>query len=158
MSIRACLSVALPALLVAILGPACGGSGGSDDARCAVLCAIKEPATPNAGDVCSQASADACLDQCAAHVLDTTAPCGDCLLDGADFGTTSEGSGGPCESTAACPDGECTETGPGGSCTFCGGDMAAEQKCYVQTHPRREVECKTDFRDPAKCTALCAAK
>lgn len=160
MSIRKSRSVtvSLSLLLAALLVPACGGSSGADDPRCAALCTIKQPSTPNAGDICSQASADACLEQCAAHVKDTAAPCGDCLLDDAHFGTSSEGGGGECAFTAACPDGECTETGPGGSCTYCSSDMAAEQDCYVKTHPRREVECKTDFRDPTKCTALCAAK
>ena len=32
-----------------------------------------------------------------------------------------------------------------------------ESLCYiVKTHPRREVECSTSFRDPLKCSALCA--
>jgi hypothetical protein len=159
MSIRIARSAtAILTLLAPFLAPACGGSGGSSDPRCAALCTITQPDTPNVGDVCSQASADACRSQCEAHVADTTAPCGDCLLEDAEFGNVTEGGGGYCESTAACPDGECTESGPGGDCTYCTGDMAAEEQCYAKAHPRREVECKTEFRDPAKCSALCAAK
>ncbi|APR83016.1 Hypothetical protein A7982_08365 [Minicystis rosea] len=135
-----------------------GGSSGSDDPRCAALCTIKEPAIANAGDICSQASADACLDLCAAQVKDTSAPCGACLLDDADFGTSTSGNSGECSSSASCPDGECTESGPGGTCTYCSSDQAAQQKCYVQTHPRREVACETKFRDAAECAALCTVK
>jgi hypothetical protein len=146
------------ALLFAVLAPACGGSGGSSDPRCAALCIIMQPDTPNAGDICSEASAEACRSQCEARVADTTAPCGDCLLEDAEFGTTTDGNSGYCGPTVACPDGECTESGPGGDCTYCTSDMAAQEQCYVKTHPRREVECKTDFRDAAKCSTLCVAK
>lgn len=153
MFLRACLS----ATLLALLAAACGGTSGSDDPRCAALCTIKQPSTPNVGDVCSQASADSCLEQCGAQVKDTTAACGDCLLVDADFGTGDETSGGGCGPTVACPGGECMESGPGGTCTYCSDDMTAEQNCYAMAHPRREVECKVDFRDPLKCATLCTA-
>lgn len=148
-------SLGVVAGLAALLAAACDGSG-SDDPRCTSLCTIKDA---SAGDVCSQASADACLEQCGAHIEGTTAACGDCLLEKAHFGTDAgTTSGGSCDPTAACPDGACTETGPGGSCTYCANDMTAAQNCYATTHPHREVTCETKFRPTTDCSALCAAQ
>lgn len=157
---RASLSFVFVASSLALLVPACGGSGGSGDARCVALCTIKEPSTPNAGDVCSQASADTCLELCGARIEGTGAVCSDCLLEDAYFGLGSSGGGGnDCvyPSSTCGTDGECTEVGPAGSCTYCASDSAAYQDCYAQVHPRREVACDVDFRDAAECSALCAA-
>jgi hypothetical protein len=150
-ALAAVFSAALAALLVA-----CGG-GAADDPRCVSLCTIKQPPIDGAGDVCSQASADQCQKECGARIDGVATACADCLLQDAVFGGTSGGSGNDCHTDAKCPNsGLCTETGPGGSCDYCEGDMAAETNCYKQTHPRREVECSTSFRDPAKCSAVCA--
>lgn len=152
--------VLLLGLSAAILAPACGG-GAADDPRCQSLCTIKEPSTPGAGDICSQASADACRETCGAHIQDESTVCQDCLLEGAYFGLTSEGAGNECGTSPMCPvldDVLCTDSGPGGDCQYCESDTAAKEACYKKAHPRREVECKVDFRDPAKCTDACASK
>jgi hypothetical protein len=156
---RTALGPALSLLVASLLVPACSSSsGGSGDPRCVAICTIEQPSTPGAGEICSQASADSCLELCGARVQGTTAACGDCLLEKADFSTGSETGGGGCDPTVACPQGECTESGWAGDCTYCAGDTAKAQACYTQTHPRREVACKTDFRDALECSALCAVK
>lgn len=149
---------------IALVPSACGSSsstGGSDDPRCAAVCAIEQPPIANAGDICSQASADKCAAQCDARIEGTTAACGDCLLEDATLGGKSSGDNSPeCMSPSVkCgTDSECTASGPGGDCTYCSNDKAEQESCYVKTHPRREVECSPSFRDPVKCSALCAAK
>ena len=149
---------------IALVPSACGSSsstGGSDDPRCAAVCVIEQPSIANAGDICSQASADKCAAQCDARIEGTTAACGDCLLEDATLGGGESTSSDPTEcmspSVKCGTDGECTESGPGGDCTYCSNDTAEQESCYVKTHPRREVECSPSFRDPAKCSALCAA-
>jgi hypothetical protein len=156
------------AFTIAFFACACSSKGeapsanSGPDPRCTSLCTIQQPPVANAGDVCSQTSADKCLQECAARIEGKTAVCGDCLLQNAQFGNTTGGSGpgSDCNSLSTnCPGAsECTMIGPGGTCTYCANDSAAEQNCYVQTNPRREVECPTDFRDPAVCSALCAVK
>ena len=159
MRFSVCLTLLSPLTLLAF---ACGSStgGGTDDPRCTQLCAIEQPVIPNVGEVCSQASADACVQQCAAHIAGTTAPCADCLLQDAFFGEETGGSSGNCMSPSTkCPtSAECTESGNGGTCTYCQDDQAAQDMCYAQAHPLQEVDCPTNFPDATKCTALCAGK
>jgi hypothetical protein len=158
MRLPACLVLASSfVLLVSACG---GGSGGSSDPRCTSLCTIQQPADPNIGQVCSQTSADACLQLCGAQIAGTMAACGDCLLMDASFGTESGSSGPGCMSPSTmCPgSAECTESGWGGTCTYCMGDTAAQHACDAQVYPRQEVDCPTTFGDPTKCSALCAAK
>jgi hypothetical protein len=143
-----------------LLMSACGGSGTSNDPRCTKLCTIEQPADPNVGEVCSQASADSCLQLCAAQIAGTMAACGDCLLMDAFFGNESGGPGDLCMSPSTkCPgSAECTTSGPGGTCTYCMGDSAGQQSCDAQVNPHQVVDCPTTFGDPTKCSALCAAK
>lgn len=149
--------VLLLAAVAAVLAPACGGA--SSDPRCVALCTINEPSTPDAGDICSQASADACREQCGAQIQDEPTVCADCLLEGAYFGLGTDGGGNECQTSVKCPATSlCSDSGPGGQCDYCEGDAAAESACYKKAHPRREVECKADFRDPVKCASACAAK
>ena len=162
LSMRLFPVIALASTL-AVLPSACsssGSTGGSDDARCAAVCAISQPPIADAGDICSQASADACAAQCDARIKDTTTACGNCLLEDARLGGDETG-GNPTScmgpSVKCGTDEECTASGPAGDCTYCSNDKAAEKSCYVKTHPRREIECSTNFRDPVKCNALCAA-
>lgn len=148
------LAVVVPALTVA----ACSSA---DDPRCVALCTIKEPSTAGAYDICSQASADQCLELCAARIGDATTICADCLLDDADFGTGGiSGGGDDCVSPSSCGGSTalCTMTGRGGSCDYCEGDDAAYDACLPKVFPRRAVACETDFGDSSKCAAVCAEK
>lgn len=148
-------AIAVGALASAFAG--CGG-GAADDPRCKSLCVIEEPSIEGAGDICSQASADLCREDCGARIEGVGSACASCLLEEARFSAESEtGVGGPCDDSPECPEsGLCTESGPGGDCDYCGDDAAAELACYKKAHPRREVECKADFRDPKDCSDLCA--
>jgi hypothetical protein len=150
------LALVLSAAFAAVLA-ACGG-GSADDPRCVSLCTIKQPPIDGAGDICSQASADQCKQECGAHIDGVPTACADCLLQDAQFGGgTSSGGGDECHNDAKCPETTlCTETGNGTSCEYCEGDKTAEDNCYKQLHPRREVDCTASFRDPAKCSAVCA--
>jgi hypothetical protein len=153
-------SFVLASAFVLLMFACGGGSGTSNDPRCTSLCTIEQPADPNVGDVCSQASADTCSQLCAAQIAGTTAACGDCLLMNAFFGNESGGSGDNCMSPSTkCPaSAECTTSGPGGNCTYCMGDSAGQQSCYAQVNPHQVVDCPTTFGDPTKCNTLCAAK
>lgn len=146
-------------LAVAALVAACGG-GAADDPRCVSLCTIDEPSIEGAGDICSQASADACRQSCGAQIESEDSACAACLLEDASFSRDSvSGGNGECSTSAECGinDVLCNDSGPGGTCEFCSDDEAAELECYKKTHPRREVECDVDFRDPAKCSDLCGS-
>ena len=156
----------LALLGVGVLSVACSSSSssnsGSDDPRCVALCTIKEPSTPNAGEICSQASADQCLALCGAEITGVTATCATCLLEDADFGGgESGGSGGDCESPSPnCPSGAsyCTDSQNGVSCSYCDDDQAAQDACYAKLNPRTEVACETKFNDVTKCSSFCATK
>ena len=157
--------------LVAVLGAtslasACGGGeddgggddGGSTDPRCVELCEIDEPSLEGAYDVCSAESAKQCKASCDARIEDVSSACASCLLEDADFGLGgSSGFGDECSAPSPeCGQGaRCTIAGHGGECSYCEGDQAAEEACIRQAHPRREVDCDADFRDPAECAELC---
>jgi hypothetical protein len=143
---RAVLAITLPfALLLAV---ACGSSGASDP-RCQSLCTVKDRTY---GSVCSQDSADTCADTCGAHIDGTTTACGDCLLQDAEFGTSTTTGGNSCGSDKTCGSGVLCSTSV---CSFCQGDQAAEDACVAKTYPRKEVACTPKFRDAAKCSAVC---
>jgi hypothetical protein len=129
---------------------ACGGS--EPDPRCLAVCEIREPAVEGAFDICSQSSASACVDQCAARIEGVESVCGTCLLEQAYFGTgPDDGPNGMCEN------GSCTMYGddPGESCTFDEGDQAAIEDCYRQLFPRREVDCSPSFQPVSGCSGVC---
>lgn len=144
----------LVALGVATLFSACG----SDDPRCVSLCTVKEPSTPGVGDVCSEASASSCRQECGAQIEGVSNVCAGCLLEDARFEVSSEGFSGDCQTSSMCAGSEllCTESGPGGDCQYCDGDKAAYDACYKKVHPRREIECEVRFRDPAECADICS--
>jgi hypothetical protein len=126
----------------------------SADPRCTSLCQVHDATY---GDVCSQASASSCVDQCDAQIAGTTAACSACLLQGASFETDSTvGTNNNCASSTQC-NGQDQCTLPKSGCTYCSGDMAAEQACFKKEFPRTEVACAPKFRDPAKCSSVCPA-
>jgi len=153
------LALAVVAALGSLFAFACGG-GAASDPRCGAVCAVSEPPLAGAGDVCSQASADACKQECGARLSGVTSVCGDCLLQDAHLGGSAVGGVSDiCNTSPMCANGAlCTRMGRTGSCTYCEHDMAAQQACEVKVDPRREVPCTTEFRDPAKCSALCAIR
>lgn len=156
---RILLSSSFLVASLALLIPACGSA--ADDPRCESLCTIKEPSNPKIGDVCSQASADACRESCGARIQDTATLCADCLLEDAYFsaGTTGGSAGDECQTSPMCPNGSlCTMTGHAGSCDYCSDNTADETACKEKVNPRREVDCSPHFRDVVECAALCTSK
>ncbi len=141
------------ALLVGVALAACGSDDdpyADADPRCAALCTIEEPPLEGAGDICSTASAESCLDQCAARIAGTTSVCGSCLLEDASFEDDDEVSPGD-----FCENGTCTMTGRAGECSYPEGDQAARDNCRRQVYPRREVACETEFEPVADCASVC---
>ncbi len=144
-------------LLFALLAAGCGGGDGDSgeplegDPRCVTLCQIDEPSPDGAFDVCSQASAELCVSDCEARIEGTESPCASCLLDDAYFDQPENVGSSP-----FCQAGTCTMNGREGECTYPEGDEAAEDDCYRQVSPRREVQCDADYRDPVECGSLCS--
>lgn len=141
------------ALVCAGLLAALSACGSSDpDPRCLSVCEIREPAVEGAFDICSQSSADTCVNECTARIDGVETVCGTCLLEQAYFGTgPDDGINGMCEN------GSCTMYGddPGETCTYTEGDAAAIENCYRQLFPRREVDCSTSFRPVSECASVC---
>ena len=136
-------------MILALVLIGCGGGGESVDPRCASLCVIEEPPIEGAGDICSQASADLCIDECQVRIADTSSTCATCVLEDASFGDDNDSPGD------FCMNGTCTVTGREGECMYPEGDTAAREDCERQVNPRRDVECDTDFRPVEECAALC---
>jgi hypothetical protein len=134
-------------------GGGTGGHGGADP-RCERLCEIDMPALEGAYDVCSDESAQDCLEVCAVQIADTTGLCRSCLLEDAQFPAGSGGGGG--SGTFGGSERTVTIQGPGGTCTYTAGDEAEEEACIRQVHPRRIVECEVEFRPVSECQAICA--
>lgn len=141
------------AALVLALG--CGGDDGSDlsdrDPRCVSACTDEPPGVDGAFDVCDSASTTSCLDECQARIEDVATVCASCLLEEVSFGPDVVIINQQCNGTT------CTVTGRVGSCMYPQNDQAAQNDCYRQVYPRREVACDADFRDPAECAGLCSS-
>lgn len=141
-------------MIGAACGVGCGTSTGATDPRCQTLCAVKQPALSGAYDVCSDASAAACAQDCTARIAGQKTVCQSCLLEKACF---KPGGCGATSSDAGCNNGQCTITGRVGSCTYPAGDQAAADNCIRQVYPRRTVECAPTYRSVTECAALCPA-
>ena len=146
----------LLAPIAIVLFVAACSSGGDDpftdaDPRCATTCAIHEPSVAGAGDVCSTASAELCLETCAVRIAGVDTLCASCLLENSYFDT----GGGDGEGTDYCDSQTCTMTGRSGTCTYPYGNVTAHDACYRQVNPRREVACEADFRPVTECATVC---
>jgi len=135
-----------------VLFSACGLFGGVDP-RCETLCVIQEPSLSGAYDICSQASADRCKQDCDAHIKDVTSTCASCLLEQATFSVPPVSSSGD-----VCNAGTCTTTGRAGSCDYPQGNDAARDDCIRQVSPRREVECTPTYRPVSECNSTCLTR
>ena len=141
------------------MAAACGNDANDGepaaDPRCDSLCTIKEPELEDAYDVCSQASAQRCLRDCAARLVDVSSVCASCLVEEACFDVQCGPHKGPggvdCDSS-----GVCTIYGREGSCSYPAGNQAALEDCLRQVYPRREVECTPEYRPVAGCAAVCS--
>jgi hypothetical protein len=141
--------------LVVLSSPACGGGTDENraaDPRCISLCTVGQPEVEGAFDVCSEASAEQCQQECSARIADTETLCASCLLEDACFAPDCGGSDDPdfCDSS-----GQCTVSGREGTCTYSMGDEAARADCLRQVFPRRSVECTTEYRSLSECSAEC---
>ncbi len=141
-----------------VLASGCGSGSDADpytdaDPRCAAVCAIDEPAVEGAGDVCSEDSAAACVDQCEARIVDVSTVCATCLLEETSFGDEVLPGSHWCDGDTL----RCTIEGRNGSCNYSYGDQAGLENCLRQVYPRREVDCDVDFRPVNDCAEVCAA-
>lgn len=130
---------------------------GSDDSRCASLCEVQDKTE---GDVCSQASADACIEACNDQIGGVETVCANCLLEDAEFLPPVEGGGDndECKSDTTCLSGfGCVAARNGQTCKYCEGDIPAKSACDKQLNPLREVQCTAKFNDTANCTAQCGS-
>jgi len=130
----------------------CGGDS-SVDARCKTLCTIKEPSISGAYDICSQASADSCLADCAAHISGVSTLCASCLLEDSCFNVSC---GDSANDPVFCSSGQCTITGRAGSCNYPEGNKSAYENCVRQVEPRREVQCQPAYQAITKCGTACS--
>ncbi len=142
--------------LVCLVATACGGDGDDDpyagaDPRCAQACAIETPSLEGAYEVCSTASARACVDVCEARIAGMSSLCASCLLEDARFETDDPVIPFDCDGTT------CRYTGWGGTCTFPEGDLEAREDCARTAYPRREVACEPRWRPVAECASTCAS-
>src|SRR5687767_2525387 len=129
------------------------GCGGSEpDPRCVSVCEIREPSVEGAFDICSESSAAACVDECGVRIEGLETVCSSCVLEQAYFGT-----GGGDGISPMCMDGSCVMYGDeaGETCTYQEDDQAAQDDCYRQLFPRREVECSASFRPVTECADVC---
>ena len=138
---------------LAVVAAACGSNDDpftDADPRCAAICTIDEPAIAGAGDICSTASAELCLDTCAVRIGGVDTLCASCLLEQSYFGT-----GGESGDSDYCDTQTCTMTGRAGTCTYPYGNQQAREACMRQVDPRREVACEADFRPVTECATVC---
>lgn len=125
------------------------GTLGAIDPRCESLCIVKEPAVSGAYDICSQASAERCKQDCSKRIEKQASLCATCQLERAQF--YSDTSSTP----TSCTGGACTMSGRTGSCTYQEDDKPAHDNCSRQVSPRREVECIVYYRPVMECASLC---
>jgi hypothetical protein len=138
---------------LALLGCSTGSDGRVDaDPRCEVICAIREPPLDGAGDICSADSAEQCRAECDIRIDDLSSLCATCLLEYACFAPSCSGEVPPGED---CSETVCVVRGRAGECSYNRGDAAARDACVRQVNPRREVDCRAQYRAVNDCAALC---
>lgn len=126
------------------------------DPRCSNLCRISQPAISGAGEVCSAASAQACLTQCTARIASAKSLCASCLLEGARFGRLESGVPGSCSTDRTCSSElRCEFIGRMGTCSYCAYDQTQLAACQRMVNPLQIVECPTSFGDAAGCGEFC---
>ncbi|MBL4633028.1 MAG: hypothetical protein JKY56_04105 [Kofleriaceae bacterium] len=138
---------------ILLLGLLSCGSDSADenlDPRCQSICIIDEPSLDGAFDICSEASAGLCKDECTVRIEEATSLCATCLLEDADFGV-----GIRAGSSDFCDNGICQKIGREGTCTYTQGDDQARDDCSRQVFPRREVHCDTEYAPVLDCSAIC---
>jgi hypothetical protein len=118
---------------------ACGDARESSNPRCTALC---DPDGAAYEDQCSESSVGGCIAACEARLESARTLCGECLLEGADFGED-----GPI--AVMCSTDTCDFRG----CTYPRGDGAAERACHESE--AREVDCDADFRPITDCATVC---
>jgi hypothetical protein len=153
------------ALSCAVLMAACGGSSSesADDApgedidpRCERLCTIREPEIAGAFDVCSEASAADCRDECQARIADVEGVCATCLTADACFDTECAGGGDDPFIVCYSETDTCVVSGPGGECSYPDGNRTAREDCIRRAFPRREVACSAEYPPFSSCAGVCA--
>lgn len=149
-------STTIGIIIIGLIGINCSGTDSVDhdknlDPRCQSICIIEEPYLDGAFDICSEASAGLCKDECSARIEAVSSLCAICLLEDAYFGL-----GERVGTSDFCTNGQCEKTGRAGTCTYPQGDDQAEEDCARQVYPRREVHCDAEFAPVQDCAALCS--